>query len=119
MSGSFNRLDYDKCAYAKFVEESTEPLDYLMYQGKHINDTKCGEHPNMLEIPSRVGGESELRNLDRLASKCPSKKFFPNDKVEEVKATNPKICERIPSGLTQDFSKLVEAERELVCGMKR
>ena len=29
---SFTRLDYDKCAYAKDLEESTTPLEYLLFK---------------------------------------------------------------------------------------
>ena len=34
---SFTRLDYDGCAYAKELQESTSPLEYLMYKGKYEN----------------------------------------------------------------------------------
>lgn len=116
---SFNRLDYDKCAYAKFLEESTEPLEYLMYQGAHVNESNCGDHPNMLAIASRVGVESELRNLDRHATKCPSKKFCPNEDVAHLKNSPPKLCERTPSGLKKDYNKVITIQPERVCGMKK
>ena len=115
---SFTRLDYDKCAYAKFLEESTEPLDYQMYDGKHINKQKCGEHPNMLAIPTKVEIESDLRNLDRLATKCPSKKYSACNAPKSTKTTNPKLCERIPSGLKQNYAELKTEQPPRLCKLK-
>lgn len=115
---SFTRLDYDKCAYAKFLEQSTEPLDYLMYDGKHINKKNCGEHPNMLHIPTKVEIESDLRNLDRLATKCPNKKYSSCDAPKHKKTTNPKLCERIPSGLKSNYAELKTAQPQRVCSVE-
>ena len=49
---SFTRLDYDKCAYKKTLEESCSPLDYMLYMGKYENDKQCpvGDHTNNLEL---------------------------------------------------------------------
>ena len=30
---SFNRLPYDSCAYAKTLQQSTDPLDYNLFKG--------------------------------------------------------------------------------------
>ena len=49
---SFTRLDYDKCAYKKTLEESCSPLDYQLYMGKYENSKQCpvGDHTNNLEF---------------------------------------------------------------------
>ena len=73
---SFNRLDYDKCAYAKSLEESTTPLEYWLFLGKYENCTQCpkGCCTNNLDLSVRTEVESELWNIDRVSTKCPSKK---------------------------------------------
>ena len=96
---SFTGLDYDKCAYAKELQESTTPLEYNLFKGKYINCKKCPDYTNNLDFGVKVGIENELRNIDRYASKCPSKKYDPSKPFKGAKTTNPHICERIPSGL--------------------
>ena len=40
---SFNRLNYDNCAYAKTLQESTSPLEYNLFMGKYENKKQCPE----------------------------------------------------------------------------
>ena len=109
---SFTRLDYDNCAYAKELEQSTTPLEYLMYKGKHENCKNCPDHENNLDFAARADIESELRNITRLSSKCPSKKYDPKKPYSATKNTNPHICDIRPHGLPKptgpgfDTSKL-------------
>ena len=109
---SFTRLDYDCCAYAKDLQESTTPLEYLMYKGKYENCKKCPDHANYLDFGNKTEIESELRNQTRYSSKCPSEKYNPAKPFKAIKTTNPRVCERIPSGLKKitgpgyDASKL-------------
>lgn len=96
---SFTRLDYDCCAYAKDLQESTTPLEYLMYRGKFENCKKCPDNTNNLDFGIKVDVENELRNQTRYSTKCPSKKYDPTKPFPAAKTTNPHVCERIPSGL--------------------
>ena len=76
--GSSNRLRYDECAYSKTLNESTSPFQYMMYDGKYDNCDKCKQdrfwHPFDKEV---VDVESELKNITRPATKCPSLKYNP------------------------------------------
>jgi hypothetical protein len=38
---SFNRLPYDSCAYAKTLQQSTDPLDYNLFRGKFESCEQC------------------------------------------------------------------------------
>ena len=96
---SFTRLDYDTCAYAKDLQESTSPLEYLMYKGKYENCKECPDHANNLNFVVKTEVESELRNQTRFSSKCPTQKYDPTKPFTAVKSTNPHVCERVPSGL--------------------
>lgn len=114
---SSNRLSYDKCAYAKEVEQSTSPLDYQMFKGKYENCKKCakGDHANVLDFGTRTEVESELRNQTRSNSNCPSKKYNPKKAFKGAKLTHPGVCDinvlalntiGRPTGPGYDVSKL-------------
>lgn len=94
---SFNRLDYDKCAYAKTLDESTSQIDYWIYLGKYENSKQCssGDFTNNLEFGAKVDVESELRNQTRLASKCPEEKYDPSQKPTIPEFTPARVCENI------------------------
>jgi hypothetical protein len=94
---SFTRLDYDDCAYAKDLEESTDPLCYWTFLGKYEQCKKCpqGDFTNNLEFGVRADVESELRNQTRLYSKCPSKKYNPKKPYKSPKFTPARVCESI------------------------
>ena len=76
--GSSNRLRYDECAYSKTLSESLSPYSYMMYDGKFENTEKCKKdkfwHPYDINV---VDVESELKNISRPATKCPSLKYNP------------------------------------------
>jgi hypothetical protein len=79
--GSSNRLRYDNCAYAKTLSESVSPFAYMMYDGKFENCGKCkldnAWRPYYKEV---VDVESDLKNITRPATKCPSLKYNPKCK---------------------------------------
>ena len=84
---SSNRLSYDACAYEKSLQQSTSPLDYVLYNGKYENCSKCrfefgvvGGNGVSLFDGNLVDLESELRGQTREASLCPSKFYTPNCK---------------------------------------
>jgi hypothetical protein len=82
---SSNRLSYDKCAYQKDLQQSTDPLNYMMYTGKYENCAKCriefgvvGGNGVSLFSGNLVDLESDLRGQTRQASLCPSTFYTPN-----------------------------------------
>ena len=79
--GFSTRLQYDNCAYNKVLSESTGPYTYSTYDGKYENASRCVydryTRPFDGEI---VDVDSELRNINRYASNCPSKKYNPKCK---------------------------------------
>ena len=81
---SFNRLMYDSCSYKKSVEESTGTLSYMLNPIKFENCSKCRVEfgviggSNVSHTKGQlVDTESELRNITRVNSKCPTKKYIP------------------------------------------
>ena len=81
---SSNRLSYDSCAYQKSLQQSTAPLDYMLYEGKYNNSAKCriefgvvGGNDVSLYSGNLVDLESDLRGQTRMASSCPSKQYIP------------------------------------------
>jgi len=89
---SFNRLKYDSCEEKKVLKESMGPGLYQVtepvlcgtcYQDNpQIRLQKNGDSMNT-GVDWRFNGgpidvDSELRNLNRAASRCPSNKFNPN-----------------------------------------
>jgi hypothetical protein len=73
-TGSSNRLIYDRCAYDKELAESVAPLNYRMYSGAHENCNKC-IYTKFYRPFDLVEQESELKNITRPATKCPSFKY--------------------------------------------
>jgi len=82
---SFNRLAYDDCEYKKRLDESVNPLSYILNPIKYENCEKCRHELGLVSGPavSHVEGdlvllESELRGITRRASRCPSAQFQPS-----------------------------------------
>lgn len=106
---SFTRLDYDKCAYGKKLDESVSPLDYQLYMGKFEHSKQCpvGDHTNNLEFGVRTEVESDLRGQTRHASKCPEEKY-PKNKVKAPAFSPARMCEHVhyltPTGLKRPDS---------------
>ena len=83
---SFNRLNYDTCAYKHTLAESVGPGEY------QINTPSISCEPCFPNDPSyrlqRQGAsvsssiidtDSELSGITRLSSNCPSKKYLPSE----------------------------------------
>tara|TARA_B110000908_G_C10262171_1_gene460179 strand:- start:2079 stop:2420 length:342 start_codon:yes stop_codon:yes gene_type:complete len=104
---SFNRLEYDKCAYAQKLTESIGPLGYLLYKGKYENNKDCNlsSDPNDQTQLNKTLVENELYNLNRTSTLCSSKKYNPGQKVTVPKNSPAILCENIhqltPSGLSK------------------
>ena len=89
---SFNRLKYDNCEVKKYNQESTGPGNYL-YNTPIECDNCLNDNPRIINqkkgvsINSNVDWrfyygpidvESDLFNLNRTSTKCPTKKYIPN-----------------------------------------
>jgi hypothetical protein len=94
---SSNRLTYDKCAYAKTIQESTSPLEYNLFKPKYENCVQCsvGDFPNIIEFDSRTEIENELSGLNRRGTLCPSLKYNPSNKHKVVDISPARLCENI------------------------
>lgn len=89
---SFNRLKYDNCEVKKYNQESSGPGNYL-YNTPIMCDNCLNDNPRVINQKKGVSlnsnvdwrfyygpvdVESELFNLNRNTSNCPSKKYIPN-----------------------------------------
>lgn len=89
---SFNRLKYDNCETKKYNQESSGPGEYMYNTPK---DCKICWNDNVRIINQKVGDsmnsnvdwrfyngpvdvESDLFNINRRSSSCPSNKYTPN-----------------------------------------
>jgi hypothetical protein len=81
---SSNRLVYDKDTYQKAVQESTDPLNYMLYTGKFVRNNQCmisrgvvGGNNVSVWAGNMVDLESNLMGVDRRASLCPKNHYHP------------------------------------------
>ena len=75
------RLAYDPCAYNKKLSESTAPYSYVMYDGMYENCNKCVfDHFTRPFDGDIIDVDSDLKNISRPASNCPSRKYNPKCK---------------------------------------
>jgi hypothetical protein len=87
---SSNRLSYDACAYQKTIQQSTSPLEYMLFAGKYENCAKCrmefgvvGGNGVSLFSGNLVDLESDLRGQTRLKSKCPTTMYNPTSEKKD------------------------------------
>ena len=97
---SSNRLSYDACAYQTNLQQSTSPLDYMLYTGKYENCAKCriefgvvGGNGVSLFSGNLVDLESDLRGQTRIASSCPSTMYNPNTQKGGQKMVHQPSCQ--------------------------
>lgn len=98
---SSNRLSYDACAYRTELKQSTDPFQYMMYEGKYNSSAKCriefgtvGGNGVSLYSGNLVDLESDLRGQTRVASDCPSTRFKPSvDKKLSQHLKNQPSCQ--------------------------
>lgn len=104
---SFNRLTYDSCAYAKTVQQSTDPLEYNLYKGKFEKCNSCavGSFTNNLEFGVRADVESDLKGHTRVGTKCPSRKF-PANSTSNVQFTPARVCDSIHNITPSNLEKI-------------
>jgi len=82
---SSNRLMYDTCAYVKRMDESVEPLAYVLNPMKYENCQKCRHELGLVggTAVSHIKGnlidlENDLRGATRKLSLCPKMKYAPS-----------------------------------------
>lgn len=82
--GTFNRLNYDNCAYDKRLQESTSPLSYQMSRYKFENCARCTYNGTQYAPFDLVEEESELKGISRPATRCPSRLYNPMCKRSNI-----------------------------------
>ena len=97
---SSNRMEYDECAYAQELKQSTDPLRYSMFDGQFTNGKKCvytGDVDRQ-PFPTRVDIESNLMSIGRLTTHCVGGKYKPYDGITKEESDkiyqtiNPELC---------------------------
>lgn len=109
---SFNRLQYDDCAYATELKQSVTPLEYQLYVGKYENSKPCADNESdkkcNVDFKTRTDVENELYNLNRSSTLCPDKKFNPKAENFSHSYNPPTLYQSIyhitPTGLTKPTS---------------
>lgn len=79
---SSNRLTYDQCAYMRTLQQSTDPLSYVMNPMKYENRNKCRMELGVVggTAVSHIKGnlvdlENDLRGQTRPQSLCPDRLY--------------------------------------------
>jgi hypothetical protein len=97
---SSNRLSYDSCAYKQSLQQSTEPLDYMLYTGKYENCAKCriefgtvGGNGVSLFSGNLVDLESTLRGQTRQASQCSANQYMPTQQNSNPPLSHQPSCQ--------------------------
>lgn len=84
---SFNRLNYDTCSYQHTLAESVGPGEYMLTEPPNVKEPCFAESPqirlqrqgvSVAQNMPLIDVDSELMNLTRAASNCPSRKYVPN-----------------------------------------
>ena len=83
---SFNRLNYDTCQYKQVLAETTGPVNYVLGTPSNTCDPCFINNPSIrlqksgngvdTSFQSLIDTDSELMNITRPNSKCPSRKFL-------------------------------------------
>lgn len=96
---SFTRSQYDSCAYAKEIQESTSPLEYFLFKGKYENCKQCpvGSFTNNLPFGPKADVESELFGITREQTRCPERKYNPNKPAPKADFSPAIMCQSIYS----------------------
>lgn len=98
---SFNRLNYDTCAYKQNLYQSVGPGEYKLTEPPNTEDICFAESPHIrmqyqgVSVPQDkplIDVDSELMNLTRPATNCPSRKYIPDG--SQCGLTNPKDAEK-------------------------
>ncbi len=84
---SFNRLNYDTCSYQHSLAESVGPGEYMLTEPPNVNEPCFAQSPqirlqrqgvSVAQNMPLIDVDSELMNLTRPATNCPSRKYIPD-----------------------------------------
>jgi hypothetical protein len=84
---SFNRLNYDTCSYQHTLAESVGPGEYMLTEPPNVTQPCFAESPqirlqrqgvSVAKNMPLIDVDSELMNLTRPATNCPSRKYIPD-----------------------------------------
>jgi len=125
--GSFNRLNYDNCAYDRRLRESTDPLSYTLSRYKFENCARCTYDGTYYAPFDLVDEESELHNLSRPATRCPERLYNPTcqksdlcwstfDKTVPV-VYPPDLCPVVCSNIKKMKNPGFVVQQQGFCGM--
>lgn len=98
-----SRLRDDTCAYRRALKQSTDPLSYQLDPTKYINSRRCrmtlgivgGNNVSTLTGEALVDTESELMNITRPASACPTMHYTPGRDYVRPNKTHLQDCQMI------------------------
>lgn len=94
MAGQFTRTKYDVCSSQQDTKRRTDPLELIFDISKYVNSKElCSSTP---KIDDLIDIESNLRGIDKIASKCNTKQCSFNGCINPNKGqyTTPYACER-------------------------
>lgn len=103
-SSRTNRLAINPYEFGRELAQETGMFNHITDNNKFIASNKCvqfvpgvGNIPlqNQIDYQSQIDTETDLYNLNRLNSKCPSKQYSP----QESTALNCDSCENCDQGL--------------------
>jgi len=84
---SFNRLNYDTCAYKQNLYQSVGPGEYRLTEPPNTEEICFSESPHIrmqyqgvsvTQDRPLIDVDSELMNITRPATNCPSRKYIPD-----------------------------------------
>ena len=99
-----SRLPFDNCTYKHNLKQSIGPGDYMLGTPQ-MNCRMCFSTDPALRVASGVSKcanipiidvDSELKNITRPASDCPSEKYFPGA-GKQCNLQNYQVCEALPT----------------------
>ena len=98
---SFNRLNYDTCTYKQNLYQSVGPGEYRLTEPPNVDEICYAESPQIRmqrqgvsvrkDMPL-IDVDSELLNITRQATNCPSRKYIPDG--SQCGLTNPDDANR-------------------------
>ena len=84
---SFNRLNYDTCAYKQNLYQSVGPGEYRLTEPPNTEEICFSDSPHIRmqyqgvsvsQDKPLIDVDSELMNITRAATNCPSRKYIPD-----------------------------------------
>lgn len=93
MAGQFTRTKYDICSSEQDTKRRTDPLELIFDISKYVNSGLCSTD---LKIDDIIDIDSNLKGIDKIASKCNTKQCSFNGCINPNRGlyTTPYACER-------------------------